>query len=82
VSRVSFTELNFAKNSKAVKVIDLHQCRCQNVYKTAFQYALVLRLVMHVFIAGMNILLGRTSVNKFVEYYGEVSSAKHRMSFS
>ena len=82
MSRVSCTELNFAKNSKAVKVIDLHQCRCQNAYKRALQYALVSSLDMRVVIPGMNILLGRTIVDKFIEYCGNVPSAKQRIPFS
>jgi hypothetical protein len=66
-SSVSCAELNFAKKSKAVKVIDLHQCRCQNMYKRALHYALVSSLDVRAVIPCMNILLGRTIVDKFIE---------------
>jgi hypothetical protein len=64
-----------------VKVIDLHQRRCQNVYKMAFQYALVSSLDMRVVIHCMNILLGRTIVDKFMECFGKVNCDKQRVAF-
>jgi hypothetical protein len=79
MSRVSCAELNFAKNSKAVNVIDLHGCRCQNSHKRALHYALVSSLDMRVVVPRMNILLGRAVANKFIECNGKVPSAEQSM---
>jgi hypothetical protein len=59
-----------------VKIVDLHQCWCQNAYKRALQYALVSSLDIRVVIPSMNILLGRTIADKLIEYYGKVPSTQ------
>ena len=71
-------EFRYKKTRKRAKVIDLYLCRCQDAYKRAPQYGLVSSLDMHVVITGMNILLGRMTVHKFIECYGSVPSAKQR----